>query len=255
MLTSSSGVKSLDNIVAILDCFTFEKPEWSLAEISRHLGVPKPSVHRYLVAMEHFGMLHRVNDGAWRLGHRLFVWGQTVTHISNLRDIARPHMRSLVEATHETALLTIYDNQQIICIDKIESERPVRMNALVGSCHPIHAGASSKILTASLPAQEIDALIRYQGLPQLSTNTITDEASLLQELQAIRSQGYAISHEETDQEAWGVAVPVRDRSGVVIAGIGIAGPVSRYSRELEEEYIALCLHASRMISAALNGSG
>jgi DNA-binding IclR family transcriptional regulator len=122
-----------------------------------------------------------------------------------------------------------------------------------GERREAHAGASSKILMAYLPEQEIAAIIREGGLPRLCTNTIVDPDQLRAELANIRECGYAESHEETDLGAWGIATPIRDQDGNVAAGAGIAGPSSRFTPELRQQWVVLCQQAAEQISAQLGG--
>lgn len=246
-------VKTIDRMVAILGCFTVDKPGWSLADLTARLGVPKSSLHRHLLSLEHHGILRRDAGKLWRLGHRLFIWGTLVPKINTLQHIAEPRLKYLVATTNETSILTIYLNHEVICIDKVESSHSVRMTLTVGTRRMPHAGASSKILMAHLADEEIQSTIDDKGLPKLSANTITDAEKLKTELDGIRRNGYAFSYEETDKGAWGVATPIFDNNGEVLAGIGIAGPASRFSDALEERYVHLCRVASEEITMILRG--
>ncbi len=161
-------------------------------------------------------------------------------------------MRDLVDATGETAILTVYNGQEVICIDKVETSLSVRMTLQAGRRRSPHAGASSKALMAYLPEEEIQAIIRDRGLPKLCANTITDPDELVAELARIREHGYAESHEETDLGAWGIATPIRDRKGDVVAAIGIAGPSSRFTNQLVQHWVVLCRQAAQRISALVN---
>jgi DNA-binding IclR family transcriptional regulator len=141
---------------------------------------------------------------------------------------------------------------EIICIEKVESEHPVRMTMEVGTRRLPHAGASSKVILAYLPDEEIQDIIREKGLPKLCINTITDPGELSTELAEIRGREYALSQEETDLGAWGVATPILDRNGIAIAGIGVAGPLSRYSEERVEQHVKHCQTASHRIYTLLS---
>jgi len=99
----------------------------------------------------------------------------------------------------------------------------------VGRRRPPHAGASSKILMAYLPEEEIQAIIRDKGLPKVCTNTITDPDELMAELAKIRACGYAESREETD-----------------------LGACSRFTDQLVQQYVILCRQAAQRISALLS---
>lgn len=250
---SRGAVKTVDRLVRILDCFSAEQPSWSLSDLSVHLGLPKSTLHRFLVSLESHGILHRdPGDKRWCLGYRLFVWGSLAVESTGLRHIARPVMRDLVAGTGETVFLTAYHDQEVICIEKVETGRPVRMTLDVGRRQFPHAGASCKALMAYLPEEEIQAIVRDKGLPKLCTNTITDPAELVAELARIRQHGYAESQEETDLSAWGVAAPIYGRTGEIVAAIGVAGPTSRFTGELHQQAVRLCRQASQRISALLS---
>jgi IclR family KDG regulon transcriptional repressor len=251
-MNSPSPVKTVDRLVRILDCFSSERPAWSLAELSAHLGLPKSTLHRFLVSLESHGVLRReAADRRWRLGYRLSIWGNAAAQSTGLRHVARPVMRDLVAATGETAILTVYQAHEVICIEKVETSHSVRLTLDVGMRRLPHAGASSKVLMACLPEEEIQAIIQDKGLPRLCSSTITDPDELRAELVRIRELGYAESREETDLGAWGVATPIHDQNGDTVAAIGIAGPSSRCTEERVEQYVALCRQAACQISALL----
>jgi DNA-binding IclR family transcriptional regulator len=249
-----SAVKTIDRLVEILDNFTRERPSWSLAELSARLNVPKSTLHRFLMSLEAHGILRRdAGDKRWRAGYRLIVWGSLAAETTTLREVAKPYMSELVALSGETAILTVYHDHQVICIEMCETHQPVRLRMEVGAQRAAHAGASSKVLIAYLPEAEIDSIVRDKGLPKLCTNTITDVEDLKLELAHIRENGYADSLEETDAGAWGVATPIRDWRGEVVGAIGLAGPTMRYSEEKVERYVALCQQCSESISKHLNG--
>lgn len=253
-MSASSSVKTIDRLVKVLDCFSPEQPTWSLAELSLRLGLPKSTLHRFLASLEAHGVLRRdPDDKRWRLGYRLVAWGKLASESTGLRHVARTVMRDLVATTGETAVLTVYQNQEVVCIEKVETSHSVRLTLDVGTCHPPHAGASSKILIAYLPEEQVRAIIRDKGLPAICTNTITDPDELMAELARIRERGYAESLEETDIGAWGVATPIHDRNGNVLAAIGIVGPSLRFTEELAQQYVTLCRSAAQHISTLLGG--
>jgi DNA-binding IclR family transcriptional regulator len=251
-MVKSSAVTTVDRLVNVLDCFTVDRPTWSLADLSAALALPKSTLHRFLVSLEVHGILRRdPDDKLWRLGYRLVTWGTLAEKATGLREVARPIMKRLAERTGEMVALTVYDEQEVVCIEKVETRHSVRLALEVGERRPAHAGASSKILMAFLPSEERRAVIQARGLPKLCPNTITDPDHLEAELGQIRDQGYAESLEETDPGAWGIATPVWDRHGEVLAAIGIAGPVQRYSEMLSQRYATLCHEACLELSAHL----
>ncbi len=246
-----TSVKTVDRLVEVLDCFTRDRTSWSLAELSLHLKLPKSTLHRFLVGLERHGIMRRDENGRWLLGYRLFIWGSLAVESTGLRQVATPVMRELAQRTGETVLLTEYRDGAVICTEKIETTHSVRLAMHVGAIRAPHAGASSKILMAYLPPAEVAKVIQARGLPRLCTNTITEPTALEAELARIRELGYAQSYEETDIGAWGIATPIRDWRGEVVAGLGIAGPTVRYSKRQMQTYVQLCREAADRISAVL----
>lgn len=248
----STSVKTVDRLVRIIDSFSSSRLSWSLTDLSEHLDLPKSTLHRFLCSLEAHGILRQdAESKRWSLGYRLFVWGSLAERSTALREIAKPVMRDLVAETGETALLTVYHAHEVVCVEKVESSHSVRLALEVGTRRLPHAGASSKVLMAYLPEEEVQAIIRDQGLPKLCANTISDRDELEAELTRIREQGYAQSVEETDLGAWGVATPIRDWEGRVVAAIGVAGPTSRFEEELKQQHVSCCEGASRRISSSL----
>jgi DNA-binding IclR family transcriptional regulator len=245
-------VAAVDRLVRILDSFSTEQPAWSLAALSAHLGLPKSTLHRFLVSLEVHDLLRRnPDDKLWRLGYRLMGWGDLAGRTNSLHHLARPLMAEIAEATGEMVVLTVYSEQEAVCAEVIDARHSVRLALEVGTRRPLHAGASSKILAAYLPEVEVQAAIRERGLPRLCTNTITEPEQLLAELARIREQGYAQSIEETDPGAWGIATAAFDREGSMIGAIGIAGPIQRFSEGLAQHYAALCREACQVLSESM----
>lgn len=251
-MVRTSSVATVDRLVQVVECFSGERRTWSLADLSASLDLPKSTLHRFLISMETHGILRRdPTDKLWRLGYRLVTWGQLAEGSTGLNDIARPIMEQIAAETGETVTLTVYEKQEVVCIDKIDARHSVRLALEVGDRRPPHAGASAKILMAYLSESEVEAIIRERGLPRLGVNTITDPQMLLVELGQIREQGFAQSIEETDPGAWGVATPVFGRRGDVVAALGIAGPSQRYSDEVARRFVGLCQEGCHRISGQL----
>jgi DNA-binding IclR family transcriptional regulator len=254
-MEKASSVTTVDRLVRVLDSFSPERSAYTLSELSARLDLPKSTLHRFLVSLETHGILRRnPDDKLWRLGYRLFVWGLLAEEATGLSHLARPLMQEIADSTGEMVALTVYSGHEVLCVDKIDTHHSVRLALEVGSRRPAHAGASSKVLLAYQTEAEIEAVVKERGLPKLCKNTITDPAELADELARIRTQGYALSIEETDVGAWGVATPIWERSGIVVAAIGVAGPSLRFSEELIERYVAECRQACQAVTKLLRGT-
>ncbi|HEX9013809.1 MAG TPA: IclR family transcriptional regulator [Anaerolineaceae bacterium] len=229
MPKAESASRAVNRLCDILNSFSEHERYHTLSEISRQIGLPKSTTHRFLEALESQGLLYNESGRGYRLGHQLIYWGALAQASIDLRNLAQPYLRTLAEETGETAILSMRFGSAAAWVETIESRHPVRLALRVGESLPLHAGASSKVLWAFLPPEEIERLLAQVELTPLEKNTITAPDAMRQELAAIRERGYATSFEETDRGAMGVAAPVYDHTGQLVAGIGIAAPITRVS--------------------------
>jgi len=257
MAKEINGVSTVNRVCSILTVFDEDKKSLTLTEISRAVGLPKSTTFRLLSALEEKGILMRDVDGrSFRLGYMLIHLGILAQDSISLRNLALPVLRRLSDETRETSVLSMLDrNHNVgIWIEQIESPQAVRWARRVGHPLNLHAGASSKVLWAFLPESEAESILDKIELIPLMPNTITEKERMRTELREIRRQGYAVSFEETDNGAMGVAAPVYDHNNQPVAGIGIIGPVSRVSPEQIPEITGYVLHASRVLSTLLGAT-
>jgi DNA-binding IclR family transcriptional regulator len=165
-------------------------------------------------------------------------------------------LTQLAQTTGETALLTVPGDPPVsgLCLERVETSQPLRLSIEPGRSVPLHAGASQKAILANIPEELRERVLRTP-LERLSRGTITNRDALRRELTQIREQGWAISLEENDAHAWGVAVPIIDGSGDVVGSIGLAAPDVRLSPELALDHIKRCATAAESLSAGLGALG
>jgi IclR family acetate operon transcriptional repressor len=251
-MTADSPARGVVRISDVLNCFTIEEPVHNLTAISRHVGLAKSTTHRLVNALVSQGFLMRdVHGRGYQLGYQVLHWGMVAQTGLDLRAEALPILRVLARNVDETAILTVRDGVRGLYLDIVESSHPVRLAMQAGQLLRLHAGASSKVLLAFLPDSEIEQILSTIELVKLTPRTLTDADRLRTELLAIRQRGYAVSFEETDLGAMGIAAPVYGRSGQPVAGIGVAAPLTRIPPERVPEVAPLIVEAGRQLSERL----
>ncbi len=239
---------------AILEVFDEDHPEWSASEIARWISLPVPTVHRILTTLRQLGYVAQDRQSKrYRLGSSALLLGSRARAVVDLRSVALDPLRQLSKDLGETALLTgvSADRSLSVCLERVESQQPLRLSVEPGRLAPLHAGASQKALLAFMPPDEIDQVVRGH-LPRLCCSTLTDECSLRQELELIVQRGFATSFEETNTGVWGVAVPVLTR-GAALCAVGVAGPVARMTEAVVRRSILRSHAAADDIARALGG--
>lgn len=252
MKKANSANRSINRICDILNCFSEEELNLTLTQISNQIELPKSTTHRLLEALQSQGLLSYNNvKRSYELGYMLVRWGSLAQTGLDLRNVSLPFLQKLTEITDETSILSARYGNIGMCIEKIECNQPVRLAMSIGQRLALHSGASSKVLWAFLSEDEISEIMDTIELLPLMENTITTPERLREELRNIRENGYATSFEETDRGAMGIAAPVYDHSSKPIAGIGIAAPISRISREQVPEFAVKIVDVARRLSKHL----
>lgn len=222
-------LETADRLLQLLECFSLETPEWGVTELSHSMGLYKSVVHRMLVTLENRGYVsqHPVTK-KYSLGIKIFELGMVVANRMDLRKIARPFMEELSKNTNETVMLLVAEGLEGICLEKVESSHSIKATSPLGKRVPLYAGATSKTLMAYLP-EEKQRLIIENGISRLAEKTILDTEGLLNNLKEIREKGYCISISEFTQGSMGIAAPITDYDGEVIASLSVTGPEFRMS--------------------------
>ena len=144
-------VQALDRAFAVLDLLAESDTPLGLAQVAYSLELHKSTAHRFLMVLERHRMVERTPNGKFRLGLRLFDFGNRSIEQYDLRDRAQPHLRRLVAETEETAHLCILEQARVIYIDKIEPARAVRMITRIGTSNPVYCTSVGKAILAFLP--------------------------------------------------------------------------------------------------------
>jgi len=248
-------IKSVRNCFRILSLFSKQNPDLDADGISQAIDIPKSSVYRYLNTLIQESILeYDPTTKKCKLGLKILELGGTAYHQLELRKIAIPFMKELAKKTRETVYLATLDRDRAICVERIESDLPIRLSINRGESFPLHASATARILLAYLPDEEQDRIIK-KGLKRFTNYTITDSQMLRKNLKEIKKLGFAFSNQELDLGAKAVSAPVFDFFGRAIAGLSIAGPIHRFAGKKVGEYRNLVVNYSRRISSKLGYTG
>lgn len=201
----------------------------TLAEITRRTGIPKPTVHRLAGELLALGVLEG-ERGVYRLGMRMFEFGQLVPGQRDLREAALPFMEDLYEAAHETVHLAVLDGIEVLYIEKIAGHRRVAAGSRIGGRLPAHCTAVGKALLAVSPPGVLEAVLA-EGLARRTAFTITVPSVLHRQLTQAARAGVAYEREESDLGVTCVASAVQGFGNRAMAAISITGPVTRLEPE------------------------
>lgn len=224
-------VQALDRAFAVLDLLGESETPLGLAQVASALELHKSTAHRFLMVLERHRMVERTGTGKFRLGLRLFDFGNRAIEQYDLRERAQPHLRRLVAETEETAHLCVLEAARVIYIDKIEPARSVRMITRIGASNPVHCTSVGKAILAFLPEERINDVIQRTRFERFTHRTIATAEALRAEIEKTKRRGYAVDDEELEDGLRCIAVPVLDAQRLPVAAVSISGPSFRVTAQ------------------------
>jgi IclR family KDG regulon transcriptional repressor len=219
--------RSLERSLQILCAFSAETQHFSLGQLSDAVHLAKPTVFRLCSTLAKYDFL-RYDPAAkqYSLGLKLFELGGVVFASLSLRKVSSSYLDQLQAKLGKTTFLGILRDDELVYIDKKEDIRnPIRFASHLGRRRAPYFGMLGQVLMAYLPESEVDRLLEKYPLTPFTRKSITDPGVFKKRLKKIREQGYFVDGEEAIEGITGVAAPLRDFTGNVVAAIG-AGFIS-----------------------------
>ncbi len=244
-------------VKAVLRTFTLletisKNPRMGISELARETGIAKATVFRFVQTFKDLGYLNPLpGDEGFLLTMKLFQLGSGALEHQDLIKMAHPFLERLSDLSHETIHLAIRDGAKIIYIDKVDSRFSLQMRSGVGRSAPLHCTGIGKVLSAWESEDRLDTLLRGYDWTPYTEHTLTSREDFLKEMARIREQGYAEDREEHEERIYCLAVPVRNHTGQVIAGLSISQPRFRMDMSRKDELIEALKRESGRLSDLL----
>jgi len=235
---SSYVIHSVLNALNLLEQFIHSKGELGVTELSKRLGLHKNNVFRLLATLESKGYIeqNKATDN-YRLGIKSLELGQTYIHQMGLVHHAHPIMEDLAKKCKENVYLGIVQSNVVVYLDLVEAVQVVRVASRIGQQLPIHCSSIGKVQVAFMSESEFEKLNLKKTLKPYTSNTMTDYETFKKHLEAIRKTGYALDNGEYDEGVRCVAVPIRDYTRQIVAGLSVSGPVFRMTDKYLEKVV------------------
>ncbi|MCH8560337.1 IclR family transcriptional regulator [Nesterenkonia sp. DZ6] len=242
-----SPVKSVTGrALEVLGSFDLDHQLMTLTEISRRAGIPMSTVYRLVGELVDGRFLERFEHGRYGLGIRLWEMGVMAPWYGQLREMAMPFLLSLQYESGDTVQLAVCEGVHALYLEKLTADTTAPHASRIGSRMPLHATGIGKVLLAFGEKAFTEAILAMP-LERYTEATLTDRNSLTRELTQIRSQRYALSHQEYHPGSSSVAVPVF-AGPALKAAIGI---VSYSMREDLDRYVPTMLDAANKLGERL----
>ena len=245
-------VKSVSRALDIITLISPKKPGLGVTEIANQIDINKSSVYRILSTLVQYGYIEQDTEtGKYKLGYKFLEISSKLLESIDLRAEARPFLQELENETNEVIHLVVYDQGEVVYIEKLEGNETLRMHSKVGKRAPMHCTSVGKAILAHLPSSIVSDILERKGMPVHTDKTITDKEEFMKELGQVRQKGFALDLEENEYGITCVAVPIFDHLGKVIAAVSISGPTMRMTDDRLNALKSIMVKTGQGISARL----
>jgi DNA-binding IclR family transcriptional regulator len=248
----AAPLRSVSIALAILDCFAVDA-EVGPTAVARQLGIAKSTASRMLAVMAASGVLERRERGRYRLGLRMFEYGQLALNRLRLFEVSVPILADLRDRVHELVQLGVPIGAEILFLDRFEAERPDPRFHGEWRRMPAHSSSSGRAIAAFNPG--VARAIMEADRARLTPYTVVDPRRLAEVLVEVRRRGYAATLEEAVEGIGSVAAPVLlgvDDGVRAVAAVSVVGPAQRFRRDGGAGLAAHARAAARRISAGVS---
>jgi DNA-binding IclR family transcriptional regulator len=250
--TARETGSALGKAMAVLETVIDDDYPVTLPDLARRLDMPRQTAHRVVRQLVELGLLQRdVAQDEYSIGARMSRLARRALQRSSRRGGLHAVLVALTERLGETCNLGILDGHEVLYLDRVECDWPLRVRLEAGSHVPVHCTAIGKLLLAHMADAARERLLKALPLTRHTANTLTEPRALARSFAEIREMGYSVNNEEFALGLIALAVPVRDRQGEVVAGLAVHAPAARMSLDSAIAHLPLLEDAAARISDVL----
>lgn len=227
-LDKRDWIAGLERGVSIIEAFNDAHPRMTAAEAGQRTGMTRTAARRYLLTLQHMGYVAGDGKLFW-LTPRVLRLGQSYLESARLPRIVQPFLQRVAAGIYETAYLAVLDEDEVVYIARNGPNRNMNTGYVLGARVAAQVTAAGMLMLALRDEQELAQWLQTRKLVIFTPHTISTPDKMRQELALIRTQGWALSEQQLDLNSRGIAVPLRDRHGMVQGALSVTMPIGQES--------------------------
>lgn len=244
-------VLSLARGLAVIEAFQGRPDGVTVGDVAGRTGLSRAAVRRLLITLETLGYATH-NGPLYRLSSRVLRLGFSFLSSNSLSAVALPVLEEITAKINESSSLTTLEGDEIVYLARSATRRVMSVGLSIGSRLPAYCTSMGRVLLAAMSPDDLAAYLQRVDLKPLTPKTLTDKAALSAELERVRERGYALSDEELEIGLRSLAVPVRSRSGKVLAAMNTGVHAARVTiPEMIERFLPVLKEAAERLAIAL----
>lgn len=248
--TQGTPVSVLARHLEILDAFDAGTAFLSLSEIAQRSGLPMTTTHRLVGELQEQRLLERLPDRSYQLGLRLWELAARTPRAMGLREIAAPMVQLVQSQVRQHTQLGVGDGVDVVYLDRLSQPDAVVNATIVGGRISLAASAIGHVLLVGQPPAVVEDIVA-RGIHPYTERTPQTVDRLLEIVEAARKNGYAVADGFVHLDARGMAAPIYDSVGNIVAGLGVVVPADS---SVNMRTVDLLRHAAHGVSQQMRAA-
>jgi DNA-binding IclR family transcriptional regulator len=221
----------------------------TLTELSDAVGLHRTTLFRILATLQARNFVVRdESTDRYRIGMGVLELASMFLGNLDIRRVASPALEDLARRTQELVFLTVLDNDEVVTVERFDSNQTIALRGEIGDRRPAYCSAAGKAILAYLPDEEVDRILST-GMHPFTPRTISSPVVMQHHLHLVREHGIAWDDEERIEGVRCAAAPIFDYRGNVVGAVSLAAPSMRTPWErlspLGEEVSVVAQNISR----------
>mgnify|MGYP001037428861 CR=1 FL=1 len=214
-----------------------------LTEVAEASGLTRAGARRLLLTLVAEGYA-RQEGRQFLLTARLLSLARSWLGGSTLWTFAEPIMHEVSQRLGESCSAAVLEGDDIVYVARVAGRRIMSVSLTVGARLPAYCTSMGRVLLSDLDDAELARFLEKAAIRANTPKTVTDRHALARLVAEVRRAGYAIVDEELELGLRSIAVPVRGRTGRIVAAINVSTQSARFSCAEMREVILPLLRAA-----------
>lgn len=246
--TGPDFIEALARGLDVIRAFGPERPTMTLSEVATATGLARPTARRMLLTLQELGYV-RTTHGEFTLTPRVLALGMAYIGLTNIWDIARPHMEKLVKHTNESSSIAQLDGSDIVYVTRVAVPKIITIAVTIGTRFPALQTSLGKVLLAELSPADLTRVLAEPSRSGIAPLWRPEAEERDRALREVRARGWALSDEHLAYGIRSIAVPLHDGTKQVVAALNVSVHAAETSIEtLIEQHLPLLLQTAEAIS-------
>lgn len=240
----------------VIRSFSSDAPAQTLSEVAAKTGLTRAGARRILLTLQTLGYVDCADGKHFALTPRILDLGFAYLSSQPLWNLAMPAMETLSETVQESCSAGVLDGLDVVYVVRVHAHKIMSTNLGVGSRLPAFWTSMGRMLLAGLPQAQVHALLARCPREAYTRYTLMSDAELLDAVDQVRTQGWALINQELEEGLISVAAPLRNAQGQTVGAINVSGQANRTNaQEMQQRIVPQLQAAAQSISLLLRTAG